>query len=83
MSLGAWGDEGDVGDELNDGYCADCGDAFHLDDCGGYNPPCNCGQCDGTICRSCCRTVATEDEDADWCEDDPASSVPTPEGEAP
>lgn len=33
-----------------DGWCHECGDEFHLDDCGGYNPPCPCG-CG--LCRSC------------------------------
>ena len=33
-----------------DGWCEACGDAFHLDDTGGYNPPCSCG-CG--LCRSC------------------------------
>lgn len=32
-----------------DGWCMDCGDPFHLDDTGGYNPPCECG----FHCRSC------------------------------
>ncbi len=68
MSLGAWGDEGNVGDELNDGYCDDCGEAFHLDDCGGYNPPCNCGKCDseGRLCRACCRANMDLEGDPDW-----------------
>jgi hypothetical protein len=37
--------------DTGDGWCVDCGDFFHLDDCGGYNPPCGvCG-----LCRDCCR----------------------------
>lgn len=41
----------DLYDSLSapDGWCVDCGDEFHLDDCGGYNPPCECG----LHCRSC------------------------------
>src|SRR5689334_9481007 len=31
-------------------FCGDCGDSFRYDDCGGYNPPCECG----FACRSCC-----------------------------
>lgn len=43
-----------------DGWCVDCGDEFHLDDCGGYNPPCVCG----AHCRSCHdREVREYDED--------------------
>lgn len=41
--------------------CPDCGDEFHLDDCGGYNPPCPCG-CG--CCRSC--HDANEREDSEW-----------------
>lgn len=36
-------------DQLDDGWCVDCGEEFHYDDCGGYNPPCVCG----AHCRSC------------------------------
>ncbi len=32
-----------------DGWCLECGDKFHLDDVGGYNPPCKCGM----HCRHC------------------------------
>jgi hypothetical protein len=44
---------------MDDGWCIECGDSFHLDDCGGYNPPCpGCGNC-----RSCCECrVVNEDE---------------------
>lgn len=45
--------------EYQDGWCIDCGDAFHLDDCGGYNPPCVCG----FHCRSC-HEAEERDEDA-------------------
>ena len=48
--------------------CADCGDPFHDDDTGGYNPPCSCG-CG--YCRSChdANTPpanAPEDPDGIW-----------------
>lgn len=36
-----------------DGWCVQCGDEFHLDDTGGYNPPCSCG----LHCRSCHEAV--------------------------
>lgn len=36
---------------MNDGWCLECGEEFHLDDTGGYNPPCPCG-CG--CCRHCC-----------------------------
>lgn len=38
-------------------------DWFHLDDCGGYNPPCRCGRCSGEICRSCCEAQHMADEE--------------------
>lgn len=45
--------------DTGDGWCIDCGDYFHLDDCGGYNPPCEkCG-----LCRSCCECDERLDED--------------------
>ncbi len=47
-------------DSFGDGHCFDCGDPFHLDDCGGYNPPCSCG-CG--CCRSCHRENELMDED--------------------
>ena len=45
--------------ELLDGWCVDCGDEFHLDDTGGYNPPCPCG-CG--LCRSCHENEEREDD---------------------
>lgn len=39
--------------------CPECGDEFHYDDVGGYNPPCSC--CG--VCRSCCRAANAEDDD--------------------
>lgn len=48
-----------MGSDTGDGWCLDCGDYFHLDDGGGYNPPCQgCGNC-----RSCCE--CNRDYDAD------------------
>ena len=51
-----------------DGWCLECGDPFHLDDCGGYNPPCPCG-CGR--CRSCCEADRWWDEYEDGYPDDP------------
>lgn len=45
--------------DTGDGWCLECGDEFHLDDCGGYNPPCPCG-CG--CCRSCCPERITGDD---------------------
>jgi hypothetical protein len=53
-----------------DGWCLDCGDPFHLDDCGGYNPPCSCG-CG--MCRSCCEQSSRENDDDFFPEDDPVA----------
>lgn len=33
--------------------CLECGEEFHFDDTGGYNPPCYCKRCQGAVCRSC------------------------------
>jgi len=38
-----------VDDDEYDDFCVDCGDEFHYDDIGGYNPPCSCGM----HCRRC------------------------------
>lgn len=38
---------------MNDGWCLECGEEFHFDDTGGYNPPCYCKTCGGAVCRSC------------------------------
>lgn len=54
-------------ESFGDGHCDECGDAFHLDDCGGYNPPCRCG-CGR--CRSCCE--ADERDDDEWYPKDEA-----------
>lgn len=57
---------------MDDGYCVECGDEFHDDDVGGYNPACRkCG-----LCRSCCRlsdfgcVSEHEDDDSYLDEDD-------------
>ena len=57
-----------------DGWCVECGDVFHLDDCGGDNPPCPCG-CG--LCRSCCAAEALGEND-DW--DEVPTPTPTKEG---
>lgn len=45
-------------DDDEDGWCVECGDEFHLDDTGGYNPPCQgCG-----LCRSCCECDGEKDD---------------------
>ena len=46
--------------DTGDGWCIECGEFFHLDDTGGYRPPCPCG-CG--LCRDCCK--AQEDENTD------------------
>lgn len=57
----------EAGIDESDGWCLECGDPFHLDDCGGYNPPCyKCG-----LCRDCCRTSdfgcdAEREDDEDY-----------------
>ena len=53
---------------MGEGWCHDCGDSFHLDDTGGYNPPCPCG-CG--MCRGCCEAEKMADRDADqgWWDD--------------
>jgi len=56
----------------------ECGEDFHLDDCGGYNPPCECGECGGAMCRSCCeaeKQVWGPDRD-----DDVEVEAPGPDG---
>lgn len=50
-----------------EGWCVECGDEFHLDDCGGYNPPCACG----LHCRSCHEAdINGPDDDYDDAFDD-------------
>ncbi len=54
-----------------DGFCVECGDEFHLDDTGGYNPPCSCGM----HCRSCHAAEFDRDDlDDDYPEDDDAET---------
>lgn len=57
------------GESFGDGFCGECGDPFHLDDCGGYNPPCPCG-CG--LCRSCCENTRRGDDDNEWYPEDDA-----------
>jgi len=45
-------------------FCDHCGDEFHFDDTGGYNPPCRCG----LNCRSCCEHACVRDEPTDFDE---------------
>jgi hypothetical protein len=52
-------------DDFGDGWCLECGDTFRLDDMGGYNPPCECKECQGMYCRNCCREDRYGPEDDD------------------
>lgn len=55
----------DTGED--DGWCVECGDEFHYDDVGGYNPPCSCG----AHCRSCHEAVeGNRDPDDDYERDE-------------
>jgi hypothetical protein len=47
--------------ENSEGWCIDCGEEFHSDDCGGYNPPCSCG----LHCRSCHEAEIRDMDDYD------------------
>jgi len=49
-----------------DDFCIDCGDEFHYDDVGGYNPPCSCGM----HCRRCHELAEHGDDDYERDEDD-------------
>jgi hypothetical protein len=40
-------------------HCGRCLEEFRYDDCGGYNPPCECG----AQCRSCCDEAVCERND--------------------
>ena len=56
-------------------WCIDCGDDFRYDDCGGYNPPCECG----FHCRHCHEAGAREEaeyEDAWSGSDAPSDHSP-------
>lgn len=56
-------DEFDDKDYIDDDFCVECGDPFHYDDVGGYNPPCECG----FHCRSCHEAVeGRRDPDDDY-----------------
>jgi hypothetical protein len=57
----------DYDESFGGGFCGECGDRFHLDDCGGYNPPCPCG-CG--LCRSCHDAVNRSDDAEDYPPDD-------------
>src|SRR5687768_4410469 len=48
-------------------FCVDCMEPFRYDDCGGYNPPCECG----AHCRSC--HEASEREMGSFYEDEDMS----------
>lgn len=61
---------------MNDGYCFECGEEFHLDDTGGYNPPCECKICQGAVCRSC----HPWEENLPPYDDDDAVGAEPPEG---
>jgi hypothetical protein len=63
--------------DTGDGWCIECGEYFHLDNCGGYNPPCRCVECQGFYCRSCHR----ENEGDDY--ERPEESYPDEPGVAP
>jgi hypothetical protein len=60
--------------------CIECGDEFHYDDTGGYNPPCVCG----LHCRSCHEAEAMrdrDDDDAPFDDTDEDSLTRSPEGQ--
>lgn len=48
---------------MQDGWCVECGEEFHLDDAGGYNPPCPCG-CG--LCRSCHEATEYDEQEEDY-----------------
>jgi hypothetical protein len=56
------------GDDID--FCIDCMEPFRDDDCGGYNPPCECG----AHCRDCHDAANREgkyedDSDIEPCEE--------------
>lgn len=58
---------------MNDGWCLECGDEFHLDDCGVYYPPCpGCG-----LCWYCCECHEFKGDEDDYLENE--RDFPTPE----
>jgi len=80
----------DIDDDFeDDDFCVECGDAFHYDDIGGYNPPCACGM----HCRSCHEAIEgrrdpdndDERDDDDYPEGDcdraASPSLPSPQRE--
>jgi hypothetical protein len=46
----------------DDGFCLTCLESFRYDDCGGYNPPCECG----FHCRSCHEREDDDDYERDY-----------------
>ena len=56
-----------------DGWCLACGDEFHLDDVGGYNPPCpgGCGNC-----RHCCDCDDLAEDDDPLLDDEDYGRTP-------
>jgi hypothetical protein len=66
FGLRVWDPYDDVEDE-GDGWCIECGDEFHYDDVGGYNPPCSCGM----HCRSCHEAEYARDEYEGDYDDEP------------
>lgn len=55
-------------------FCYECGDEFHYDDMGGYNPPCDCGH---GLCRSCCEAEKQSMmPDDDWYPEDGSDPDP-------
>lgn len=66
---GPWMEEEGQGADFDDsdGWCLECGEPFHLDDCGGYNPPCPCG-CG--CCRDHCEERRERDDDDGWEEEE-------------
>lgn len=59
-----WPDVIETDDYDGDGWCIECGDEFHLDDVGGYNPPCSCG----LHCRSCHEAEMYDRDEDDYDE---------------
>jgi hypothetical protein len=60
-------------------FCLECGDFFHEDDTGGYNPECRCGKehC-VSLCRSCCEAIESRMSDPEDIEDGGSASGDAP-----
>jgi hypothetical protein len=56
--------DADLDDEDDEGgdWCITCGETFRYDDCGGYNPPCECGW----HCRHCHERGTMRDDAYDY-----------------